>query len=268
MIQPEAPATPYPATDGVVVHLIGWTGAKAQHVQKYADAWRALPGSPTTVLEVSHCEMGVSESWSESRFEKLASALLSRLAGAPPACKIVLHVFSNGGGTLWTALTRQMRARGTTLPLAGLVFDSCPGSFRSLAAGFNFLWASQRSPIMRSAIVACAPLIVALFSCAWLASLRYAADGLSDAQARYVRDFACYARELHHAPPRLPILYLYSADDALIPPHAVEASAQAHRDVGHCDVLTKRWERSPHVGHLRTDPEGYSKACAEILSKL
>ena len=48
----------------------------------------------------------------------------------------------------------------------------------------------------------------------------------------------------------------------------VEASAQAHRDVGHCDVLTKRWERSPHVGHLRTDPEGYSKACAEILSKL
>ena len=191
---------PYAATDGVVVHLIGWAGAQAKHLQKYETVWRTLPGAPTTVLELSHCTMGVTEAWSYAKFDDIASELLARLASAPAACKIILHVFSNGGGTLWAALARKMQSQGASVQLAALVFDSA---------------------------------------------------------------------RAHHSPTRLPTLNLYSPDDAMMSSHAVEESAQAHSDLGHCDVTAKRCERSPHVCHLRiTDPEGYSQACAEILSKV
>lgn len=256
------------------MHLVGWTGASRKHLQKYADAWQALPGAPAaTLLEVSHCRMGVTEPWSTIKFERLADELHERLAAAPSACKLVLHIFSNGGGTLWAALARRMRAaqRGgcQSIQLAGLIFDSCPGSFRSLSSGFNFLWASQRSSLVRGGLLVCAPLIVLAGAIVWLWSLRCNDGGVSDLQARYAHDFLLYVRELHDAAaPRLPILFLYSADDALIPPHAVKACVAAHRALAHCDVCAKRWERSVHVSHLRTDPEGYKTACAEVLSKL
>lgn len=213
--------------------------------------------------------MGASEGWSASRFESLAAALLDRVCSYPSTCKIVLHVFSNGGGTLFAALARAMIKQQAPVQIAALVFDSCPGTFRSLPSLFSFLWASQRSTPAHAAIVVGAPLI-ALAACLGLASsLRVEADGrVTDMHARYVDSVLSYATHCHQAPPMLPVLFLYSQDDALIPPSAVEAVAEAHRELGTCTVIVKQWVTSPHVRHLQTDPEGYKAACSDLLSRL
>ena len=249
------------------VHLIGWTGAQARHVEKYAEMWRSMPGAPATVVEISHCRMGVSEPWNTARFESLAAELLERLA-AESGKKIVLHIFSNGGGTLWAAAARLIQATSLRVRLSGLIFDSCPGSMRSIRTGFNFLWESQRSPAIRGALVACSPVLVLAFAAMWAASIRCAGGQVTDVQSRYVHDLMLYAKHHGSRPPRLPVLFLYSANDALIRPDAVEAVMRMHEESGVCDVMSKRWECSPHVRHLETDREGYTAACKQVLSKL
>lgn len=260
-VEPRPSVAPEPHA---VVHLIGWTGCQPKHLQKYVDVWTGLGGA--AVMETSHCRMGVSEAWSTTKFEALAAELLERLESAGTA-KLVLHIFSNGGGMLWAALTRRMEATASRVRFAALVFDSCPGSFRSLTAGFNFLWASQRAPAARVGIAVAAPLIALVACVSTLASVRCSTSGASDAQSRYIDDFVRYCERLHEPSPRLPVLFLYSADDALIPPSAVEGAMQRLTAAG-ADVAHKRWERSEHVQHLRTDPEGYRAELVGTLSRL
>ena len=90
---------------------------------------------------------------------------------------------------------------------------------------------------------------------------------VSDLQARYMDGVAKHARETHVKPPALPVLFLYSTTDKLIPPSCVEECAQRYRDAG-ADVVAKRWGNSPHVQHLRTDPEGYRAELKALLSRL
>jgi len=268
---PSPVAQPAPVPD-VNVHLLAWTGAQTRHVEKYADMWRSLPGSPTTTIEAEHCRMGVTENWSTDRFDTIADDLFDRLLAAPPSQKNILHVFSNGGGTLWTALSRKIHETNVEKRprLDGLIFDSCPGSMRSLRSGFNFLWESQRSPIARAGLVAASPCLAVITGLGILSTIRFADGQFTDYQARYVHDLLLYAqdRAADGGPSKLPVLYLYSADDKLIAPHDVEAVMKLHEQSGACDVMAKRWEHSPHVRHLETDRIGYVAACEQVLSKL
>lgn len=268
-VAPEPELVRSPDSAGVVVHLLGWTGAQRKHLQKYADAWHSLPGNPAVIVECDHCPMGATELWSPSRFESLAAGLCDRLLAYPSRRKIVISVFSNGGGTLFAALARTIIHRQASVQINALVFDSCPGSFRSVPLLFNFLWESQRSSSARAAVVLGAP-IIALLACLGLASsVRIDSSGrVTDLHARYIDAVLSYATHHHQAPPNLPVLFLYSSDDALIPASAVEAVAEAHRQLGTCNVIAKRWERSPHCRHLQTDPDGYKAACTDLLSRL
>ena len=226
-VAPSPTAAPLPPTDGVVVHLLGWTGAQKRHVEKYADAWKSLPGMLTTVVEADHCPMGVSELWSPSKFDALGAALCDRLVAYPSRCTVVLHVFSNGGATLFAALAKAMHDREAFVNIAALVFDSCPGSFRSIPAGFNFLWESQRSVPMRGAIVACSPLLALACGLGLAASLRIDGWRVTDMHARYIDSVLLYATHHHKSPPLLQVLFLYSKD-----------VSQAHRSNSRsCEVL-------------------------------
>ena len=250
------------------MYLIGWTGCHPKHLRKYADAWERIGAS--TECETSHCGMGVREAWSNAKFDSLAVELLERMTNDLSTSKIV-HVFSNGGGTLWTALSRLMQAHSSPVRFAALVFDSCPGSWRSLSSGFNFLWESQRAPAVRGAIALASPLIALGFGCGWLSTLRCTSAGCSDLQSRYLDDFLLYARDVHKAASTashpLQVLFLYSYDDALIPADAVELAIRLHVDEG-ADVNQKSWPNSTHVQHLKTDPEGYLAELSRLLSKL
>ena len=64
----------------------------------------------------------------------------------------------------------------------------------------------------------------------------------------------------------MPRLLLYSADDELVGAADVESHIHALRAAGCGPLFTRRWERSPHVQHVRTDPAGYAAALDELLA--
>jgi len=217
--------------------------------------------------------MGVTENWSTDRFDTHRGRPVRSTACCAPSQKNILHVFSNGGGTLWTALSRKIHETHVERRprLDGLIFDSCPGSMRSLRSGFNFLWESQRSPVARAGLVAASPCLAVITGLGILSTIRFSNGQFTDYQSRYVHDLLLYAQDRaaeSGGPSKLPVLYLYSADDKLIAPHDVEAVMKLHEQSGACEVMAKRWEHSPHVRHLETDRGGYVAACEQVLSKL
>eukprot|EP00325_Prymnesiales_sp_UTEX-LB-985_P015237 CAMPEP_0174759680 /NCGR_PEP_ID=MMETSP1094-20130205/108389_1 /TAXON_ID=156173 /ORGANISM="Chrysochromulina brevifilum, Strain UTEX LB 985" /LENGTH=192 /DNA_ID=CAMNT_0015965617 /DNA_START=784 /DNA_END=1359 /DNA_ORIENTATION=+ len=129
---------------GTTVFLLGWTGCHPKHLQKYAEAWALTLPSASTALEYEHCQFGVSEAWTTAKFDHVAEGVLQRMLTAATRDKLIVHAFSNGGGYLWAALSQRIQSRSSPLHFAALVFDSCPGSFRSLSSGAAFLWESQR----------------------------------------------------------------------------------------------------------------------------
>lgn len=265
------------------VVLIGWTGCAERYLKKYQDAWReVLPKDGDTKLVLDHCKMGVTEAWSPARFASIAAQLHDELMLAssggggdraaveppPRKKKLIIHMFSNGGAFLYAALARHIHSIGSPLRFDALLFDSCPGSFRELRLGFNFLWSSQPSPVARCAIVVLSPLLVAAAAIGYLASLRWSeAHGWTDVQSRYEESVLLYARETHEAPPPLRALFLYSADDALIPSVSVEEAMGHFRQAG-ATVASKRWPSSTHVEHLRTDADGYKGELRKLVSAL
>lgn len=50
--------------------------------------------------------------------------------------------------------------------------------------------------------------------------------------------------------------YIYSATDPLVPAAAVEAHADAAKKLG-LDVTVEKYDSTPHVNHVRLDPERY-----------
>ena len=168
----------------------------------------------------------------------------------------------------WTAARRlaaPFRARGrhTDAAAAPLIL------WRDMYAWCPFCLATQgASPIGRCAVLACSPLLALALVAGWLASLRCAGWQLTDAQTRYLDSLSLYARVMHRPPPKLPVLFLYSTSDALIPFGAVEGMMARLAASGGCEVLSKRWERSPHAQHLRTDPDGYRAELQKVLSRL
>ena len=93
---------------GLTCFLLGWTGAAPKHVEKYADAYRERFAGAAVVVVTGHCQIGVSEPFTEARYDEVAKAVLPRLQAAA-AGPTVVHLFSNGGGMLWCALGRLMR---------------------------------------------------------------------------------------------------------------------------------------------------------------
>ena len=61
------------------------------------------------------------------------------------------------------------------------------------------------------------------------------------------------------------MLYLYSEDDRLIPAAAVEKTIRAAAFGRGAHVTSRRWPHSPHVQHLRTDPEGYAAELERLV---
>jgi alpha-beta hydrolase superfamily lysophospholipase len=59
-------------------------------------------------------------------------------------------------------------------------------------------------------------------------------------------------------------LYLYSDVDLLIPPAAVERHAAAARQIGVEDVRLELFKGSPHVSHMRSEPQRYFQVIKDL----
>ena len=132
--------------------------------------------------------------------------------------------------------------------LAAVVFDSAPGKMDSAMLGFTFIRESQR--YFWGTVVALLVFPLLLVGAAVAKCINF--------QSRYLD--AC----LKGTWDGLPILFLYSETDVLIPYATVEGMIAQQEEAG-ARVSRRRWKSSPHVQHLRTDPAGYREVVKEFL---
>ena len=239
------------------VFLLGWTGAQRKHVEKYASVYEAH-GLETECV-VDHCPMFVSELPRLSTLDAVATRV-AEAAGAWVAAggKIVFAFFSNGGAFLWLRTATKLAA--ANVPVSALIIDSAPGHLLSLRFAFNFWWEAVPSPVSRAGLVLLSPALAAVGWLSYGATLQFLPS--YNIQQQYMDALAAFPR---HSP-GLAVLFIYSADDLLVPAETVEACCRSLADVG-AETDMWRLERSPHVQHLRSAPAAYAERVAGHLRR-
>lgn len=237
--------------------LLGWTGAQRKHVEKYAAVYDALGLETESVVD--HCPMFVAELPRLSTLDVVAT----RVADAAAACvasggKVVFAFFSNGGAFLWLRVATKLAA--AKVPVSALIVDSAPGHLLSLRFAFNFCWEMSPAPVARAGLVLLSPALAALGAFSYAAALQFLPS--HNIQSQYMDALAAFPR---HSP-GLRVLFIYSADDLLVPPDTVQACSRNFADAG-AAVDTWRLDASPHVQHLRTAPADYAERVAGHLGR-
>jgi hypothetical protein len=266
LYRPAVPAATDPSPSAPKLILVcSWMDAQDVHIAKYVSRYQALfPASPILLVKFVFAHV----QGAKKAVEHLQPAIpvIRAVAEAdardPKAPTVLAHVFSNGGSMTLARLYAAYRAAVTATGRAGepaqlprhvTVFDSCPGRFgwrRSVAALAPRLGGPSRWA--RWLLRPLAHLLVAY----WWFSLRVLRrrDRLAAAGAAH-NDRSQNGSEARRA-------YVYSEADALVGWRAVEDNAEDARRKGYAVRLVK-FEGSPHVAHMRADPERYWKVVVD-----
>ncbi|KFM29155.1 Transmembrane protein 53 [Auxenochlorella protothecoides] len=247
----DVPSGAWPTTPLVV--LMGWVGASDRALGKYA---RVLAdwGYPSvrSVVPTAYVlcgQAGACDAWAQSMLDFMHDQGL--VQGRP----LVLYAFSNGGAAIVASMARICRSEDRYKSLwprvAACIFDSAP---------------AQGSPAMRHRVL---NTIVppGLSRTAWALRLHW--QNLKDMMSSrsFQDDFWTEMLNLGSAPPHMPLLYLYSADDPLTDAAKLDALLAQKRALGH-DVTARRWASSPHVMHFKDHPEEYLARLSAFLQRV
>ena len=251
-----------------LVVLVGWFGAQDKHLAKYAELVNSLGYStlrvqmpPTTTFSL---RVGPRRAFAVALLRFLdASGLLlappTTSAASPPPRPLVFYFFSNGGVFVYEqvceVLAEAPSAHGALRAAhCGTLFDSSPAYIRAATASMLF------SMLAREPLRFLRPLLAWSFR-TLVAALDLLPSGVVDVGANRA---ACYWATLEAVPARVPECYLYSADDPLCEPGALEELQEVRRGLG-IAVTSRRWEVSQHVGHLRCHPDQYTATVQRFL---
>ncbi|EAS30773.1 uncharacterized protein CIMG_06252 [Coccidioides immitis RS] len=168
---------------------------------------------------------------------------------------LYIHTFSNGGSTTLRHLAASYRATtGKPLPVKALLIDSAPGknsiskAVQALSYSFPkfFLWRALLSATVWTWLLVLTTLGKLLRKKHPSFRLR---EGLNDSKLIDGGAERCY---------------VYSKEDELIHWRDVEEHAEDARAKG-WNVSREMFEKSPHVSHMRTDPQRYWRIVGRLL---
>lgn len=239
-----------------LVVMLGWMGSTPKHVDKYAALYlRESVGADVVAV----CAPIKAMFGSARRKAELCSRILGAVgeladassasagAGAAPR-PLLVHLFSNGGVSLYRCLAPQLlahRARTATYNYIGTVWDSAPG-YMTIASGVRAF----------SAAIGLPQWLVCLLMLPWF--LCSCCVGESPE-----RNW----NALLHDPIMLPSLYLFSDADNLISSVYIEQLIAVRRRAG-VEITERKFANSPHVQHLRSSPEGYVAALDQWMESV
>lgn len=159
--------------------------------------------------------------------------------------------------TLSAALGKiqQRRPSASTLPVRAVIFDSSPGDSNWTSATLAFT-AGINNAILKTTIRLT---LYVVFSLAWIYLCIIHRGQYLD---------ILYDQLLGPGiiPTSASWLYIYSATDRLISAAAVEAHAKAAKNLG-MNVMVEKYDNTPHVNHVRGDPERYWKAVTKTWER-
>ncbi|KAJ1310803.1 hypothetical protein OPQ81_009323 [Rhizoctonia solani] len=228
-----------------LILIFGWMGAQLPHLYKYTEQYNILYPSATQIIVRAHANYF----WgSEVARRAAVSPVIKLLRDAgihenttAETSGLLVHTFSNGGALNETALARTIAdtlpptTNIPAIPAQAIVYDSLPGVLNIRVTVLAFT-AAIRSPVFR-AIAKFILGILYIMGAAW--------------------------RELNEPkllPQHIPRTYIYSDIDELIPPESVERHAKKAKELIGGDegaIKLVKFQGSPHVAHVRTDPRRY-----------
>jgi hypothetical protein len=251
---------PSEKADRPVIFIAFWMNAPPRALAKYVVEYRRLVPSARIIFVRSSSNDFIWRLRTQTRRARIAPAVEAMRGLVTPENPVFVHFFSNGGMSNTTHLLHAWKdATGTSLPISAMILDSAPGS-PSLRSAFKaFSFALPRMWILRLLGKSF------LFASLVLFKLIHSFPTLSDpiSLAREVINDTSLVRATNPEG-TLNRCYIYSDTDELVDFRDVESHS--------LDAEAKRWvvrrelfKGSPHVGHMRVEPERYWGIVKEYL---
>ncbi|KAL1536366.1 transmembrane protein 53 [Salvia divinorum] len=273
----------------VAVVILGWLGAKQNHLRRYVEMYNARGFHAVTfvasVIDVLSFDLGRKL---EERVRSLADELAAWLSDQGGRDRVLIfHTFSNTGWLAYGAILDNMKDRQDLLEkIKGCVVDS--GGDPDIdpkvwAAGFTTALLKKSSSATYSStetvggtqsnesqIEEKKPFSVETLMLGAFEKLFSFLLNLPDVNRRLRKIISILSR----GQPPCPQLYLYSTGDKVIPFRRVESFMEEQGKYGK-HVFSFDFGSSPHVDHYRTFPDLYASQldnflteCLSIVGKL
>jgi hypothetical protein len=238
----------------VTIVILFWMGATARHAAKYLAEYSSLAPRARIIFILTSAAQIMLRKSDESRRARVTPAVEALLSAS--SGPVFVHLFSNGGAfTLRHIAISYQSQTGKPLPTKALLMDSAPGSTSLSSSHKAFSYGFPKFIIFRilTSLLVRLGIVLAMLYCK-LTRRKLPAEEA----ARVLND----AKLINWAAKRC---YLYSEEDDLVPWQDVERHVADARGKGF-DVSCEKFEGSPHVAHMRTDPQRYWNIVAKYLA--
>jgi hypothetical protein len=263
------------AKSRTVVVLLGWLGAKQNHLKIYAE-WYTSRGFHVITFtfpmsEVLSYQIG-------GKAEKDVGLLVNHLAGwldEEQGKNLVFHTFSNTGWLTYGVILEMFQKQDPSLmgKIKGCIIDSAPVAApdpQVWASGFSAAFLKKHSVATKGSNV---NVIVgekcdeepkpAVTETALLLILEKFFKVVLNLPA-VNRRLSNVITQLSSGQPNCPQLYIYSSADRVIPAESVELFIEKQRRAG-LEVRACNFVSTPHVDHFRNDPQRYTTQLSQFL---
>ncbi|KGO68573.1 Protein of unknown function DUF829, TMEM53 [Penicillium italicum] len=249
--------------DRPVILLAFWLNAPPRALAKYVVEYRRLVPSARIIFVTSSSGDFIWRLGAQARRARVAPAVEAMRGLVTPENPVFVHFFSNGGMSSTIHILQAWKnATGTPLPMSAMILDSAPGS-PSLRAEFKaFSFALPRMWILRLLGKCLLFALLVLFKL--IHSISVFPDPISLARELINDTSLVRAANPDGALSRC---YVYSDTDELVDwrdveSHAVNAEAEGWT------VRREVFSNSPHVGHMRAQPDRYWGIIRDYLGAL
>lgn len=237
--------------------------APPRALAKYVVEYRGLVPSARIIFVRSSSSDFIWRLRAQTRRARVTPAVEAMRGLVTPENPVFVHLFSNGGMSSTTHLLQAWKnATGTPLPISAMILDSAPGS-PSLRAGLKaFSFALPQMWILR--LLGKGFIFAFLILFKLIHSFSMFPDPIS--LARELINDTSLVRAAN-SDGTLSRCYIYSDTDDLVDWRDVESHAVNAEAEGWV-VRREVFKNSPHVGHMRTEPDRYWGIVREYLGAL
>ncbi|CAG7849780.1 SubName: Full=Uncharacterized protein {ECO:0000313/EMBL:CCA74862.1} [Serendipita indica DSM 11827] len=258
-VQGNESARPVDSTDPSLILIFGWMDGKLAHVAKFSAGYRVMFPYSNQIVVQSRADLFILPKFVlRNRLRPILPLLrnLGVVGSAPTKHRILVHALSNGGACQLNYLSQILKKEATNVITSAMVLDSTPGGddIRSAIYVFNHTIAN---PILRWVFLFAIGIVQAVAVLLRLVPVR-----MHD----IIRKAICSPNWLPWTNKTTPFLYVYSKTDRSVPYKQVQAHTEKAETMGQ-DVTRLVFDDSPHVAHMRSDPERYWTAVQALWNK-
>lgn len=237
---------PIPTSPSAIL-LFAWMGAPIRHMTKFAEYYSQtlFPGTPIIVI------LNPANSFfaGDQKRKAILPAVTAYQALGITSSNVLVHIFSNGGLNAFRTFVELTPEKMFTPPL--LILDSAPGR-QTLVSALKAFTADFRNPVAKLVV---SVLLTMVFGYMWFMDLIFRREPMLDGLRRWLNDEKAIGKETRR-------LYLYSDKVEMVQSEDVQMHVQQATDRGYL-VKARNFGASPHVGHMRANPEMYWEEIAK-----